>query len=157
MEKKNSRYHFKPQKHSSHHGWNYEVLFTYSGGQQNNCRRRNYKKYILCIFTDGNGIDFFSCDASGVGLKWHPLVFYTVSEPHHGEFTPHLQTLLILGHSQPPGKGRQWQTPSTSHIQLNKQTACKKLQSCKPGSEPPRSRKTNKYPHEILDQGSMFR
>lgn len=47
---------------------------------------------------------YFFLDASGTGLKWHPLVFYTVAEKSHREFTPHLQNLLIPGHSKPHGK-----------------------------------------------------
>lgn len=50
------------------------------------------------------GKSYFFLDASGTGLKWHPLVFYNVAEYSHGEFTPHLQTPLIPRHSGLPGK-----------------------------------------------------
>lgn len=105
MVKENSRYNFMPEMHSSHHSWNNKVHFTYSGGQQNNRRGETIKStsHVFSQMVMGKSL-FFCLDASGTGLKWHPLVFCTVAEQHHREFTPHLQTPLILGHSQPPGK-----------------------------------------------------
>ena len=86
--------------------------FTYSGGRS---KRRKYKKYILCIFPDGNGEElFFPCCLR----NWTQMASICFLHYSHGESPPHLQTPLIPGHSRPPGKTACKQRSSSSRSRL---------------------------------------
>ena len=100
----NSIYKFKSEMRSSCHSWNIEAHYIYSGGQQKNCRGETIKSTPHVFSQMVMGKSNFFLDASGTGLKWHPLFFYTVAELSHREFTSHLQTPSIPGHSRPPRK-----------------------------------------------------
>lgn len=67
-----------PEMDSSHHSWNNEVHFTYSGGQQNNFWGETIKStspVFLQMLWERVFFVLFWLGALGPGLKWHSLVF----------------------------------------------------------------------------------